>query len=332
MATINVQDVAKAVNTYLATNKKVVSADFGQALKTTLDAYAKKVTKVKGQYPQFHMILSHVVQGFRPQWDELGKANLQSKILKNYQQKVNFPVIPAEILNTYLADLYEEGKPITNKEIAKMIFKDVLAKIKDDVEYLSIRGEYNATNAYGQFGYSMDGISKVIDTIYADTTHPAYKVPLNALTDTNIVDEITKFERKVPAYVKNKVKKIFLSENNFERYVLRYEELYGQNTDYKATSKMKTRLGKRELVALPGLPDDKVFATIDGNLLKLVDIIDNPPAFTDVQVQDYKIKLFAEFWLGYDFAINEAVFVSNFTDTAEGLGDPAKEALYFPHK
>jgi hypothetical protein len=327
---INVQDVAKAVNTWLAANTTVLKADFGRATSVTLDKYAKKLTKIKGNYPQFHSILTHVVQGFRPQWDALGEAEFKHKVLQNFQQKVNFPIIPAEILSTFLAELYEEGKKPTDMAIAKHIIDWLLLQVQEDLEVLSVKGVYDADHAHGEFGYSLNGIEQSLTNALAHATHPAYKIPVNALTDDNIVEEITAFERKIPKRMKKKVKQIHMSENNAERYALNYEDLYGSNTTYKDGDVMKTRLGKREIVAHPDLADDKIFGSIDGNLVKLVDVIDNPPTITDVQVQDYVVKIFMEFWLGYDFLINEAVFVANFTDEDEGLGDDELMALYYP--
>ena len=332
MATITVSDYQKAVSEYIKVDKKTIAADFGKALKSTLDPYAKKVTKVKGNFVNYHRLLSHVVQGFRPQWDELGEASIEHKKLKNFHQKFNYPVIPAEILSSALADMYEEGKKLSDKQITRLIIKDLLATVADDVAYLSIKGVYDAANAFAQFGKSMDGIEEVIADITANTSHPAYKIPLNALTDDNIVDEITKFEKKLPKFFKNKIKEIHMSENNVERYILKYEDTYGRNTTFKDGDKFKTRLGKRVLVGHPDMADDVIFATPEGNLLKLIDVIDNPPTITDVQVQDYKLKLFGEFWLGYDFGINEAVMVANFADNTEGLGDAALMAKYYPHQ
>lgn len=329
---LSVSDYKKAVNEYIKVNKKTVSADFGKALKSTLDPYTKKITKVKGNFVNFHRLLSHVVQGYRSQWDALGNASIEHKKLKNFHQKFNYPIVPADILASSLADLYEENKKIPNKEIAKILIKDLFATVADDVAFLSIKGVYDAANAFAQFGKSMNGIEKVVEIIAADTDHPAYKIPLNALDNTNIVDEVTKFEKKLPKFFKTKIKEIHMSENNVERYILRYEDEFGRNTTFKDGDKFKTRLGKRVLVGHPDMADDVIFATPEGNLLKLIDVIDNPPTITDVQVADYELKLFGEFWLGYDFAINEAVMVANFADATEGLGDAAKMAKYYPHE
>ncbi len=329
MATMTIQDWAKVSGVYVKNNTKIINGMFARALTTTLDAHAKKITKVKGEFPQFHSILTHVVQGFKAEWTALGTAEFKHKKLQNFHQKVNYPIVPAEILPSALADLYEEDKPIKKKAIVKYILDDLMNKVKDDLEILSITGQYDSADL-GTFGKSMDGIAKKVADAVADTTHPAYKIPLNALTDTNIVDEITKFERKLPKFMKKKIKKIFISENNLERYILNYEDKFGAKTTYKEGDKTKTRLGKRVLVGIPDLPDDVIFATIDGNLAKLVDIY-NKPAFTDFQVQDYTLKVFMEWWLGYDFLINEAVFVANFTDATEGLGNADLMAKYYPH-
>ena len=77
------------------------------------------------------------------------------------------------------------------------------------------------------------------------------------------------------------------------------------------------------------MDDDKVVATTDGNLVKLIDKIDNPPMITDLQKDDYKLKIFMEFSVGYDFLINEMVFVSNNSDQTYGLGDTDKNQLYY---
>jgi len=329
MATMTIQDWAKAADVYVKNNTKIIDGMFARALTTTLDAHAKKITKVKGEFPQFHSILTHVVQGFTTEWNELGTAEFKHKVLQNFHQKVNYPIIPAEILPSALAELYEEDKPIKNKAIVKYILNDLMNKVKDDIEILSITGTYDSASL-GVFGNAMDGIVKKVDDAVANTDHPAYRIPLNALTDDNIVDEITTFERKLPKFMKKKIKKIFISENNLERYQLNYEDRFGAKTTYKEGDKTKTRLGKRILVGIPDLPDDVIFATIDGNLAKLVDIY-NKPAFTDFQVQDYKLKVFMEWWLGYDFLINEAVFVANFVDTTEGLGNADLMAKYYPH-
>jgi hypothetical protein len=324
---MQIEDVAKELNSYLAANPTLVPAMIHNS-ENVLDKHCKLVTKVKGQFPAPHTILGHLVQGFKAEWQELGELEIKSKILKNFHQKVNFPIIPSQILGTYYAEYYDEEKDMFTMPISEYIMREEFdPKIKDDLADLSVNGVYSAANADGNYGESIDGLIQVTDNALANTDHPAFKIPISALTDTNIVDQLTAFERNLPSKQKKKIKKIFMSENNAERYIIQYEDQFGQNKFQNDV--LKSRLGKREIVAIPELEDDLIFATTEGNLIKMIDKIDNPPKVTSVQIQDYKVKVFMEFWLGYDFWINELAYIANYVDAEYGLGSTALNQKYY---
>lgn len=328
--TILIDDVVKELDTFLAHNPTLISASVNRA-DITLDMHTKPLTKVKGKYPQAHTLLSNVVQGFSNVWNELGALQIEHKILKDYHQKVNFPIIPSEILSSYFAELYAEDKKPEDMPISKYIIEnELLPKVIDNLDYLSVEGVYDA-NRLDEFGYSMNGVVKLLDDMVAGTPgtdHTPFQIPLTALTDDNVVAQVTSFERQLPSKFKKKgvIKKIFMSENNVERYILDYEETFGQNQFQKDV--LKTRLGKREIVGIPGMESDYIFATTENNFRRLIDVFDEPKV-TDIQKQDYKVKIFMEFWRGYDFLINEMVFVSNYSDTQYGLGTTALNQKYF---
>lgn len=329
MADILIDDVIKEVNTWLAHNPDLISASINRA-ESTLDKHTTPLTKIKGKFPQGSTLISNVVQGFADTWNELGQAQIEHKILKNYHQKVNFGLTPSDILNSYWADLYAENLQREDMPISKYIIeRELLPKVIDDLAWLEIKGTYDAARL-DEFGFSMSGIEEIIDNLLAEvpgTGHTPFKIPLSALTDTNIVDQVTNFERNIPSKLKSKIRKIFMSENNYERYVLQYEEQFGQNQFQ--TDAMRTRLGKREIVGLPGMDTDDIFATVEGNFKRLIDVFDGKPAVTDIQKQDYKIKFFMEFWKGYDFLINEMVLVANYADAEYGLGSTALNQKYY---
>lgn len=331
--TIQIDDVVKEANTYLAHNPELISAAINRA-DITLDKHTKPLTKVKGKYPQAHTLLTDVVQGFSTEWEELGKMRIQHKILKDHHLKVNFPVVPAEILSSYFAELYAEDKKPEDMPISKYIIEnELLPKVIDNLDYLSVNGEFDSAKR-DEFGFSMDGIVKILSimkeaTVSDSNDVSAFKIPLDALTDTNVVDQVTDFERKLPSKMKRKVKKIFMSENNVERYILDYEDKFGQNQFQ--TDQLKTRLGKREIVAIPGMETDDIFATTENNFRRLIDVFDKP-RITDIQKQNYKVKYFMEFWKGYDFLIDELVFVANYEDETYGLGLEEKNKLYYSFK
>jgi hypothetical protein len=324
--------LADELQRFVVQNKGISKSDFARAVTVSVDSHCRKVTKIKGTYQVLDSIMSHVVQGFKAEWQELGVFSVRDKELKNYQQKVNFPIVPAEVLSTALADLYEEDVEITNKMICKIITDWLLTQVTDDLELLSWIGEYNAATASGSFGYSLNGWNKIVDLAIANTDRPVFKIPLDAITDSNVYDQLLVFERRLPKILKNKIQKIHLSENNLERYEIAYKEKFNQSPKYDENDNTKSPLRKRVLVGHTNMADDKIFCTIEGVMLNLIDVIDNPPKITMIQVQDYKIKIFMEFWKGYDFLINEAVCVADFTGTVRGLGDAGKMAMYYPHE
>lgn len=327
----SIQLLAAELQRYVVQNKKVNKSDFGRATTVAIDQYCKKVTKIKGSYQVLDSVMSHVVQGFEPVWQELGNMSVKDKELKNYHQKVNFAIVPATVLSTALADWYEEGIEPTNKMICKVIIDWLLTQVTDDLELLSMIGVYDAQQASGAFGYSIKGWNAIISDLLVNTVRPCFKIPLDTITDENIYDVFEAYELALPKKLKGKIKEIHTSTRNVERYGIRYRNKWGNAPKYDEQDRMKSPLLKRILVGHDDMADDVLFATIDGNMYNLIDAIDNPPQITDVQIQDYKLKIFMEFWKGWDTLINEAVCVADFSGEVRGLGNDTLMGLYYPH-
>lgn len=332
MPGIDTSALATALKAYAKKDRKLIRADFARAISVEIDNYCRKITKVNGSYQIYTSVMSHVVQGFEPVWKALGEWHARDKEAKSYRQKVNFPFVPAEVLGTALADMYDEDKELSVKDISKTIVDNLLKQVTDDVDLLSMIGVYDATLAHGNFGYSLVGWNKIIKDLLANTVHPCYKIPLSALTTTNILDQILKFEQAIPKKFRNKITEIHMSTNNSDIYSIEYEREKGKIVTYKDTDKTKSPLGKRAIVGHDDMADDIIFATFKDNMLNLLDVIENPATITDVQYADYEIKIFAEFEKGWDVIINEAVMVANFTDQTLGLGNADLMKLYYPHE
>ncbi len=325
---MNIQDIAKELNEYVANNPQIIIKTGVYSPEITLNKYCKTVTAVKGKFPQFSQITSRVVQGFAAEWQALGEANFQSKKLENFHQKVNFPIKPSEVLNTWLAFLFTEGKKAQEHPISQYIIADLMEKTIDDLEDLSQTGEYNAGTAAGNYGSSLNGIKKCLENAIANEDHPAFRIPLNVITPSNILDEVKSFEKQLPKKTRKKVKYLFMSENMRMEYTNQYETHYGTRVTYTDGQALQTPLSKMTIVGLNNIPDNCMFCTVEDNMIRLIDVFDKP-AITDIQVLDYIVKLFMEFWLGYDFMINELIYVAVFDGSDRGLQDGAKNALYY---
>ena len=329
-ATINITEVQTALTKdYVNKNTSVLKAAV-YSDEVELDKHCKLITKVNGEYPQMHAILDRVVQGFDPTWQALGKAEFVAKVLKNYRQKVNFEIIPNDVYGSWISHLYVEGLKPKDMPITKFIMEGLMEKVVDDVDDLSQIGVRDDANASGEFGKSIDGIGTVVTKAIADATYPAFKIPLNTISAVNVLDEINKFEKGLPRKTRKKVKKIYVSENVLEMYQEAMLEKYGTTITFKDDKMSKTVLKKKDLVSLSFLPDNIIFATTDSNMVKLIDVVDNPPKVTDVQVLDYKVKIFMEFSLGYDFVMNHLLYVAVFDGSLKGFDNATLNNRYYP--
>jgi hypothetical protein len=324
---IDIEDVKKELGQYVSNNKEIVSAGV-YSTEITLNKYCKTITAVKGGYPAFHKIMGHVVQGFKAEWQKLGEASFKHKILQNFRQKVNFEIVPDDVLHTWLAELYIEGKTPEEHPISKHIIDDLMGKVIDDIEDLSQSGEYDALNSSGTYGNSIDGIEQQRQNALADIKHPAFRIPLNAITPANILDEFKSFEKQLPKKMRKKVKYLFVSDSIALEYADQYELLYGKNVNYTEDGTIKTPRLKFEIVGLPNVPDDFFVATVVDNLARLIDIFDKP-GVTSIQIQDYVLKIFMDWHLGYDFIINELTYIGVFDGSDRGLQNADFNELYY---
>ncbi len=331
---MNVEEIKKEILGYLAKNPKLLQAAI-LSQSVLLNQHSRTITKVRGEYPTLHSLIGHVVQGFNSKkWTPFGEVQFRNKVMKNYHQKVDFELDPAEIIGTVVESMYDEKKALKDKTISKHGIELLLKKIISDVNILSVHGVYDPTKIgldTPEFGFSMDGLNEIIRKGLLNTDNPYYLIPGDAVTETNIVDVMTSYERNLPEHAKARVKKVFVSENDKEAYQINYEERFGQNKFQD--DKLKTRLGEREIVGIPGLTNGTIISTIENGFVKMVDVIDNPATITDVQVDKRILNVLGEFTLGYDFAINELTFAHTPDGTKnKGLGITELNKLYFPEE
>lgn len=295
-----------------------------------LNKYAKPLAKVKGEWHIPAVFISNVVQAFSDQWTGAGLVSFKKKLLKNFRQKINFPINPNDIYGSWEEEMYAEDKKPNEMPISQFIMKLLIKKIISDLDLISIIGEYDENqvgNANPDYTKTMDGLNAVVNRASKDNDNPVFFIPVDA--SANIVDRVTKFEKGLPGAVK--VSTLFLSLDEFNDYVEARETPANQYIDFNDPQRGKTKYG-RDIVGVPGLKKGRIIAWVDGNLFRLYDRVDNPARINDVQVQDYMVKIFSEWHLGYDFAINQYLFVeTNDAQKKRGLNNEEQNKLFYPN-
>lgn len=295
-----------------------------------LNRFAKPLGKVKGEWHIPTTLMSNVVQAFSDKWTGAGMVSFKKKLLKNFRQKVNFPINPNDIYGSWEEEMYAENKKPNEMPISQFIMNMITKKIISDLDTISIIGEYDQSqvgNETPDYTKTMDGLNVVVTRAVADNDNPAFLVPVDA--SANIVDRVTKFEKGLPGGVK--ISTIFISLEEFNDYVEARETPANQYIDFNDPQRGKTKYG-RNIIGVPGLKKGRIIAWVDGNLFRLYDRVDNPARINDVQVQDYIVKIFSEWHLGYDFAVNQYLFVET-TDGSKkrGLNNPEQNKLFYPN-
>lgn len=320
MAGISVSDVATELGAYYRTNTEEIREMVYN--KSQAQQYMRTVTKIKGQYPAVHSVTGHVVQGFAAAWNAVGTTTFKANILTAYHQKVNFPIVPSQVLSSWLAYLYDEKVSKEEMPISKYIANKVLKPaVERDLDYLIGNGDYDAGDL-ATFGKSMDGLKVILADGLASSDKPMYKMPIAALaaSGSNAVSRVETFEDLIPDSVRGMITKIFMSRQQLDKYKRNYRDTYGSQNDFGKDQLVRTYVGDREIVGLTCLNgSDIIFATPDENFLRLIDAAENPPEINDVQVADYTVKLFMEFHLGVGFHINQMVLASVSIGSGSGL-------------
>lgn len=296
-----------------------------------LNKIARLIPKIRGEFASVNSVLGHVVQQFSTTWTDMADVQFRGKQLKNYHQKVNFSFTPAEILGSWIEQKYDEGVDVKDKSISKHVMTMLQNKVISDVNILSVTAKYDATKPT-VFGCSMNGLNEIHRLLLLNPENPCFVIPTDAIDENNILDVVLEFEKGFPKDYKSTITSVKMSDTNAENYSLKYEDVYGKNTNYSEDKGLRTRLGKRKIVSIPRMSDNVIEATLDGNLVRLIDVIENPGTITDVQKVDYKIKVFGEFTLGYDYAVNELVILNSSTITERGLRNAELNALYYPEE
>lgn len=276
------------------------------------------------EYRAVQAHITSVVKQFVPKWSKQGSAKFTPVTIKNRHHKVNFSIVPAEVLSGWLMHLYDERKTIDQMPITKYIIDTILfPSILNDVEMFMIgKGKFedhtsdpensNALN-------TMDGLETILVT---DKTTGNYNINFlpeakellsKDMSDVEVVDYIDNFASNLSGIYQSTKMNVFCSLGVLRRYEKGYKTKWatGSGTTDPKFGSRQIDFSNLTLVGLPCLHGSPIiFTTPKENLIMTVNYNEAPNIIKDIQKADYEVKVFGEFWLGVGFAIGEAVFAS----------------------
>lgn len=321
--TIEVTDLREEFGTYLNNQRNLDL--IRQVLTGFVTAQYMTTVLAVTEWRAIRSIITSVVQQFTPEWTPLGKGKFTPITIKNRRQKINVPIIPAEVLDSYLFHLYDEGLAPDQMPITKYI-TDTLVKpqMLQDIEMRMVaKGKYvekdwNTVNS-GDAGTAPEDACDGFETILVDNKGGSAGInyftqgTINwaTATDQEVLDFVNAFVDWINPQYQTMAMRIFCSLDIYKRYKRAYKKIWGagSGTENPNFGPDVIDYSDNVLTPLPSMYKSPIiFSTPKQNFIKLRHKNEAPNIINDVQKQDYKVKLFGEFWFGVGFAIGEAVF------------------------
>lgn len=324
--TIDVADLREEFGTYLNNQRNLdlvrqIMVEFTTAKYMTTVLATTEWRAVQG-------LITSVVQQFSPVWTPLGKTKFKPLTIKNRRHKINFPIIPAEVLDSYLFYLYDESLAPDQMPITKYITEKMLKpQILTDIELRMIAKGKFVEHSWGDAVEngpgtppedSMDGFETILVEAKAvagtanDQGFNFFGQSINwkTATDKEVVGFINAFVDWINPFYQSQNMPVFCSADVYKRYKRAYKNIWGAydggNTQFGSD---QIDYSNNVLVPLPSMYRSPIlFSTPKQNFIKLRHKNEVPNVINDVQKHNYTVKLFGEFWLAAGYAIAEGVF------------------------
>lgn len=319
-ATIDVADLNKEFKTTMPPGVKLDLLTKRLYLGFNDSKYMTRITS-NTDYVATAAIIDEVSQEFTAKWTPKGTMKFTPCRIPYRRHKINVEIRPADIIKSWLLFLYEQGKTLQEMPISKYIIEQhILPKTIDDITRSMIgKGKYEAAPANVKTGdagrpasKSMDGYETILVegkksgalkiNYFKGAVNP-YKLKGQELLDyvNNFVDAISQF------FVGNL--EIFCAPQFLTHYQREDFAVNGKYTGQIVGDKV--RFTNFTFAPLESMYNSQIlFATAKSNFVELVDYSNAQNCITDIEKEDYDIKIFGEYSLSVGFKIGEAVYAA----------------------
>lgn len=314
--TIDVDDLKTEFGTYLSQHgdgqKEVI-----RKLTQPTESMKYMTTKVAiTEWRATDALITSVVQQFSAKWTPLGASKFTPITIKNRRHKINVPITPDEINDSWLSHLYDEQLTPEQMPITKYIINQlILPKVEEDRELKLIANgvftEFGAPPATGDAGQttglSMDGFITQLVSLYEDKDNNNINfIALGPVNSSNIVDKVEEFVDNITPLYRRKPMNVFTSDTRYKTYKRGYRDLFPTTKNEDNSDKIDYSV--QTLTPLPSMAEfNHFFTTPKENFIRLVHKNQGASRIF-MQGVDYDVKVFAEWWEACGFAIEEAVF------------------------
>ncbi len=319
---IDVSEINTEFGTYLSDQARRMTIYKELLRPTESREYMTKVLAIT-EWRDVSARIDSVVQQFISKWTPLGKVKFTPLKIVNRRHKINLPIVPDDITGGYLTYLYNESLTPDQMPVTKYIIDQLLRpRIADDIEYKMI-----ATGKYEELGDVTEGSEgqapeKSMDGFITILTeqHSILESKMNFWTPTVVFNEDNSVEyfEEYARWIKTKNPtlakvgmNVFVDPDMDEIRRKKYREMFPL-TKESDMNKVKIDFSNLTIVPLENMRGTGImFSTPKQNFIELHHINEASGATNlFLQLQNYEVRVFGEFWLAVGFAVAEWVFAA----------------------
>lgn len=307
--TLTLTEIISEFGTYLGENQSQVLKLLTQP--TESQKFMTTIATRQLEYRMAKAVIDDVVQGFQKAWTPKSTLTFTPRTIAQRRHKIDLEFYPDDVFESWLGFLTNEAIDRKNWPITRYIIEQLmLPKVLDNRELKLIgKGDYAAVSpsTAQATGLSMDGFVTQLEDAYAAGTSNINFIELDALTDENIFEQIELFAGSVDELYQSIAMRVFVSRNNYRRYMLKRRDLHGADVNYQGGN--YTLEGTNMILTpLPSMTGkDVIFATPQENFLRVINANDGASNIA-VENVDRLIKVYADWHEAVGFGIEEAVF------------------------
>lgn len=311
--TIDTTELQKEFGKYVSSERiEIIKGLMG---KTESTQYMSTVMTDKVEIRAQQAAIDSVLQQFTPNWTPKGKAKFTPLTIKNFKCKINTAIVPSDIMEDILGYLYDEDlKPEDMPVVRYIIQQLIFPKLDEEREIALAIGEFKESTATKdgddatEANEVMDGYITQLRRYKKDSKMPITWL-LNgiALDDAKLVEQIEKAVDEVKPLYKKKTMFIHADPELVTRYGKAYRKLYPwlKNEDGE---KIKVDFSKFTFAPLEGMRGTGAFFITPKENFKHLASKDPQTTKFWMATENYKAKIFAEWWEATGFWIAEAIF------------------------
>lgn len=311
--TIDTQELRKEFGKYVSSERiEIIQGLMG---KTESTQYMSTIMTDKTEIRAQQAAIDSVLQQFTPNWTPKGKAKFTPLTIKNFKCKLNVAIVPSDIMEDILGYLYDEDLKPEDMPIVKYIIQQLIfPKLDEEREVALAVGEFKETTA-AKDGDDATDANEVMDGYI--TQLRKYKKDVNipitwllngvALDDAKLVTQIEQAVDQVKPLYKSKTMFIHADPDLIVRYGKAYRKLYPwlKNED---GDKIKVDFSKFTFAPLEGMRGTGAFFITPKENFKHLASKDPQRTKFWMDTENYKAKIFAEWWEATGFWVAEAIF------------------------